>query len=81
MIKSWNTHYDDEKIVEAKRKRVIQGVSAVGLSELGSQHSEDGVSILASKEYAISQSALALLRWKREKLVPASDIATLPMSS
>lgn len=68
MIKSCNTDYDDEKIVEAKRKRGMQGVSAVGLPQLGSQHSEDGVSTLASKEYAISQSALAILRWKREKL-------------
>lgn len=68
MIKSCITDYDDEKIVEAKRRRVMQGVSAVGLSQLGSQQSEDGVTTLASKEYAISQSALTVLRWKREKL-------------
>ncbi|KAK4736179.1 hypothetical protein R3W88_010440 [Solanum pinnatisectum] len=68
MIKSCITDFDDEKIVEAKRRRVMQGVSAVGLSQLGSQQSEDGVTTLASKEYAISQSALTVLRWKREKL-------------
>ncbi|KAK6795997.1 hypothetical protein RDI58_009452 [Solanum bulbocastanum] len=68
MIKSCITDYDDEKIAEAKRRRVMQGVSAVGLSQLGSQQSEDGVTTLASKEYAISQSALTVLRWKREKL-------------
>ncbi|XP_006342961.1 uncharacterized protein [Solanum tuberosum] len=68
MIKSCITDYDDEKIVEAKRRRVMQGVSAVGLSQLGSQQSEDGATTLASKEYAISQSALTVLRWKREKL-------------
>uniref|UniRef100_M0ZRQ3 Uncharacterized protein n=1 Tax=Solanum tuberosum TaxID=4113 RepID=M0ZRQ3_SOLTU len=81
MIKSCITDYDDEKIVEAKRRRVMQGVSAVGLSQLGSQQSEDGATTLASKEYAISQSALTVLRWKREKLVTASDIAILPTSS
>lgn len=79
MIKTCNTDYDDEKIVEAKRRRGVQGVSAVGLSQLGFQHSEDAVATLDSKEYAISQSALAVLRWKREKLVPVSDIAILPM--
>ncbi|KAM3380063.1 hypothetical protein P3S68_005636 [Capsicum galapagoense] len=68
MIKTCNTDYDDEKIVEAKRRRGVQGVSAVGLSQLGFQHSEDAVATLDSKEYAISQSALAVLRWKREKL-------------
>ncbi|KAM3268666.1 hypothetical protein P3S67_030630 [Capsicum chacoense] len=68
MIKTCNTDYDDEKIVEAKRRRGVQGVSAVGLSQLGLQHSEDAVATLDSKEYAISQSALAVLRWKREKL-------------
>lgn len=68
MIKSCSTDYNDEKIVEAKRRRGMQGVSAVGLSQFGSQHSEDAVATLASKEYAISQSALAVLRWKREKL-------------
>lgn len=81
MIKSCITDYDDEKIDEAKRRGGMQGVSAVGLSQLGSQQSEDGVTTLASKEYAISQSALTVLRWKREKLVTASDIAILPMSS
>ncbi|CAN4086971.1 unnamed protein product [Withania somnifera] len=68
MIESCSADYNDEKIVEAKKRRVMQGVSAVGLSQIGSQHSEDAVAILASKEYAISQSALAVLRWKREKL-------------
>ncbi|XP_059303069.1 uncharacterized protein LOC132055324 [Lycium ferocissimum] len=63
-IKSCNTDYDDEKIVEAKRRRGVQG----GLSQLGSQHSEDAVATLASMESAITQSALNILRWKREKL-------------
>lgn len=67
MIKLCITDFNDEKIVEAKR-RTMQGVSAVGLSQLGSQQSVDGVTTLASKEYAISQSALTVLRWKREKL-------------
>lgn len=80
MIKLCITDFNDEKIVEAKR-RTMQGVSAVGLSQLGSQQSVDGVTTLASKEYAISQSALTVLRWKREKLVTASDNATLPTSS
>ncbi|XP_015068075.1 uncharacterized protein LOC107012681 isoform X2 [Solanum pennellii] len=68
MIKLCITDFNDEKIVEAKRRRNMQGVSAVGLSQLGSQQSVDGVTTLASKEYAISQSALTVLRWKREKL-------------
>lgn len=68
MIKSCITDYDDEKIDEAKRRGGMQGASAVGLSQLGSEQSEDGVTTLASKEYAISQSALTVLRWKREKL-------------
>ncbi|TMX02013.1 hypothetical protein EJD97_022809 [Solanum chilense] len=68
MIKLCITDFNDEKIVEAKRRRAMQGVSAVGLSQLGSQQSVDGVTTLASKEYAISQSALTVLRWKREKL-------------
>ncbi|KAK4349836.1 hypothetical protein RND71_029149 [Anisodus tanguticus] len=77
-VKLCNTDYDDEKIVEEKRRRGVQGISAVGLSQLGSQHSGDAVATLASKESAISQSALMVLRWKREKLVPASDIAIVP---
>ncbi|MCD7446804.1 hypothetical protein HAX54_016898 [Datura stramonium] len=65
MIKSCSSDYDDEKIGEAKRRRGMQGVSAVGLSQLDPQHSEDAVAALASR---ISQSALTVLRWKREKL-------------
>ncbi|XP_009616029.1 uncharacterized protein [Nicotiana tomentosiformis] len=74
MIKSCNTDCDDEKIVEAKR-RGIQGLSAVGSSQLDSQHSEDVVTALASKESAISRSALTVLYWKREKL--SSQLRTL----
>ncbi|XP_009795177.1 uncharacterized protein LOC107804594 isoform X1 [Nicotiana tabacum] len=74
MIKSCNTDCDDEKIIEAKR-RGMQGLSAVSSSQLDSQHSEDVVTTLASKESAISRSALTVLFWKREKL--SSQLRTL----
>ncbi|KAJ8535840.1 hypothetical protein K7X08_034241 [Anisodus acutangulus] len=48
-VKLCNTDYNDEKIVEEKRRRGVQGISTVGLSQLGSQHSGDAAATLASK--------------------------------